>query len=755
MHPILLAAVALVGLPILLHLIMKQEPKRLLFPAIRFLQQKQRTNQRKLRLKHYLLMALRMLIILAFALALFQPKTGERYEFSPFGKPWFSFTLPGGDLGILGEGPVAAVFIIDTSPSMGYSLDNKTRLDDARRRAIELLNELPAGSKVAVVDPLEALPTWEQSIGDARRKIDGLATPHGFGVPVSAAVQSAYRLLAAVDKEQEGNESLPRLVAIFSDRTVEAWKPDRNDDLKKAAEAVPPPNVVHLFFDVGVDQPVNVSITSAEVRPANARPGEAITLNVTLLAYGKDIPSAVVRFQGEGLPGDRREVSLTAGTPRSVTFPLPNNLKPGNYQLAASLETDDRLPADDVRYASFRVGAGRKILTISDDPDDAAYWQLAHQKNRTFSVDVLKPDQVSGFSGYEAVCLLSVSDPSQIGQIGSSLWAKLKIYLERGGKVLVMPGGADQTQLAGYDPATTALGLLPGKLRNVAKRDPATTWLLDDESIKASPFLLPFKEWKLRGNVDFLRNPRRAWQIWEVADVASETVAVRYDDNADPAKRSPAVLEKAFPSGGRLLMLTTRMDSPWDEARKWHDYWETAESSWNVVFPDLLIKYLVGSTAEVGSNYLTGQVVNISLPSGGLGPNPKLLLEGPGVVGRDSTPIVLEQQTELRIPLSVTQTAGNYTLRTTDRTWQSSFSLNTIPEESNLDKLAIEKIEAVTGPGSIISLAKNVQLREVMQSKTRPPLKLFPYLLILVLILFVVESILSNRFYHSRQTGAV
>ena len=62
MHPILIAGVALVGLPILLHLIMKQEPRRLPFPAFRFLKQKHQTNQRKLRLQQFLLLALRMLL---------------------------------------------------------------------------------------------------------------------------------------------------------------------------------------------------------------------------------------------------------------------------------------------------------------------------------------------------------------------------------------------------------------------------------------------------------------------------------------------------------------------------------------------------------------------------------------------------------------------------------------------------------------------------------------------------------------------
>src|SRR5437764_5322828 len=134
MHPILLLGAALVGLPILLHLIMRQEPKRLPFPAFRLLKQRLKTNQRKLRLRHFLLLALRMLLIALFCLALYQPSVlSERFN-------------------LRGEQPIAVVVVIDTTPSMGYAVGDKTRLDEARRRALEFLDDLPENSIVAVVD---------------------------------------------------------------------------------------------------------------------------------------------------------------------------------------------------------------------------------------------------------------------------------------------------------------------------------------------------------------------------------------------------------------------------------------------------------------------------------------------------------------------------------------------------------------------------------------------------------------------------
>src|SRR5687767_1503834 len=61
--PALLGGAALVALPIVLHLIMRRETKKLLFPALRFVQRRQSVNQHRLRLRHWLLLALRCAII--------------------------------------------------------------------------------------------------------------------------------------------------------------------------------------------------------------------------------------------------------------------------------------------------------------------------------------------------------------------------------------------------------------------------------------------------------------------------------------------------------------------------------------------------------------------------------------------------------------------------------------------------------------------------------------------------------------------
>ncbi len=60
LHPGLLAGALLAAVPVVLHLMMRQRPKVLEFPALRFVQARQASNRRTLRLRHWLLLALRM-----------------------------------------------------------------------------------------------------------------------------------------------------------------------------------------------------------------------------------------------------------------------------------------------------------------------------------------------------------------------------------------------------------------------------------------------------------------------------------------------------------------------------------------------------------------------------------------------------------------------------------------------------------------------------------------------------------------------
>ncbi len=226
--PVLLGGLLLIGIPILLHLIMRQKPKILPFPAFRFLLQQHRRNLRKLQLRHLLLLALRIFVMVAICLALARPK------------------LFHAGLNIQTDRAVAAILLFDTSMSMEYKTsDGLTRLEEAKKHALELLAELPDGSRLAILDTADPSPVsksdWLGSLPRARERIQALKLKPA-NHSVSQRLENAQRLFAALagDKDDDLGRQLPRFLAVFSDRTKGCWESDQRMTLYGSGDQVPP-----------------------------------------------------------------------------------------------------------------------------------------------------------------------------------------------------------------------------------------------------------------------------------------------------------------------------------------------------------------------------------------------------------------------------------------------------------------------------------------------------------------------------------
>ena len=123
-NPFILAGLALIAIPIVLHFVMRHKPKRIEFPALRLVRQRQQASQRRLRLQHLLLLVLRVGLLALLVLALARP----------------SMKLSG----MFGsqEAPVAAALVFDTSIRMEYRQENQTRLAEASKLGTWLLQQV-------------------------------------------------------------------------------------------------------------------------------------------------------------------------------------------------------------------------------------------------------------------------------------------------------------------------------------------------------------------------------------------------------------------------------------------------------------------------------------------------------------------------------------------------------------------------------------------------------------------------------------
>jgi hypothetical protein len=739
-HGYLLAGLLLIGVPVLLHLIMRQKPRHLQFPAFRFLRQRHLINRRKLRLQHLLLLLLRMAVIAALCLALARPRVAAQRIGALFGN----------------ERPVATVLIFDTSPSMEYNAAGRTRLDEAKQRAHELLDEMDPASQIALLDSGD--DTGDGGIewlspALARTRIDGLRIR-----PANAALnRQVERAMRFLEKAGEGEDPPPRFLYLFSDRARACWD-------AHAGPRTPPQGIRTLFVDVGADKPKDLAIEKVEVVPLLAAPGDRIQIQATVRATGSDFDTELLcqldNDPDAERPPDKQAIQLAAGQGRVLVFEReapPNTSVEATYQVTVKHLTADALPFNNVAYATFLTRPRRKVLTIvadkppADEPMPWKAWEFAMNVGKSFQCEVrpaADADKIADkeLHDYAAVCVFQIAPSAE-------LWAKLARYVRGGGGLMLVPGGDEMGRdLAQYNEQGTKAGLLPCTLQKI-ETNPSNQPLIRWSSFPTGhPITAFFHNVLLTANPDF--GKQEAWPgvnaFWVVTPANKDAVVLaRYADK----ERHPALLERGV-ERGHVLMFTTPLDArELDRNRTWHNYW--SDSSFGLVLEDQVCRYLAGDSTLPELNYFCGQTPRLPLPSSLA--SPPYLLDGPGLAVAETNVKAKEGDTHLSLPQAVVP--GNYAVRDAEKRLVAGCSLNVRPDESNLERVPAEEIEAALGKDTLLQVGRTVSLKEALQSLQPPPLELLPWLMMAVLIVLTVESVLANRFYRRAapavETGAI
>jgi hypothetical protein len=130
--------------------------------------------------------------------------------------------------------PVSGVFLFDTSLSMDYRFENKTRLDVAREIAETQLSRIPHGSRIAVSDTSTDEPLlFQADLAGAQSRLTALATS-----PVASKINDRLRQAVSLQEEDRKRilgtqDSLPeekqadrflREIYVFTDLARTAWQ---------------------------------------------------------------------------------------------------------------------------------------------------------------------------------------------------------------------------------------------------------------------------------------------------------------------------------------------------------------------------------------------------------------------------------------------------------------------------------------------------------------------------------------------------
>jgi hypothetical protein len=758
-----LGGMALLGLPVLLHLIMRQKPRRLPFPAFRFLRQRHIINRRRMRLQHLLLLLLRMALLAALCLALSQPRV-----FLPSAvAAWF---------GIDTARPAAAVFVFDVSHSMEYKVHDQTRLDQARELALLRFQELPENSRTAVVTTGdEGEEDWVPTAAEVRARINGLRVR-----PVQSTLpQQVRRACGLLAKATDAAE---RRLFVFSDRTATSWDADEAKGLEV------PAGVEVVYVDLGVDEPKDLAIDKVEVEPGVVAAGGWVQVRALVRAVGADFDVKVVcQIDNEG---DEHRLQLSAGRSEPVVFKLkaptpPRPASAGDRPILSAVQAtvkfttpDDRpfkdaLAHDNVRYATFQVRddpkrQGRRVLVLADDVTAARPWKISLQayesshpaagfqceRRQASDADKLGLDDLRPFP---VVCLFQTAKP-----LPGKFWDALGKYVAEGGGLVIVPPGEELTDVATWNKPAEDAKLLPARLEKIvtAPNAPGAPWQDFDPK---NPLTAPFAALKAaasHGGLSDFTNPdtqpyaARYWQVRPLADGVTEVAS--YGDGRTPP--GPALVVREL-GAGRVVQLTTVMDArQFERNRPWHNYWQ---ASFGMMLVQHSCAYLAGDASGQELNFYCGMPVLLSLPPGAARGVYRLNAPDPDLTESEKSLIVGD--TDASLEVRTTAVPGNYSVFDPGGNVFTAFSLNVRPEEAQLGRLPVGAIEGALGNGSVLTADPGESFADALRDRVHgepkaeqpsAPVSMMPLLMALTLVFLTFEGLMANKFYRRTASDA-
>ncbi|MCE9604530.1 MAG: VWA domain-containing protein [Planctomycetia bacterium] len=344
-----LAGVAAAAGPIIVHLMNRRRFCTIDWAAMQFLREAVRQSRRVLHIRDLLLLILRVACLLLFGFAMARPY----------------FTSTGG--GSFGAGePIHAVLLIDDSLSMAYRSTQGTLLDDARSKCRSFIEELPSGSRVAII-PVCADPS--------RYSLDPTATKQS-ALEALDAVETVDRkagLNAALDLAQAALRRLPdmpnkRVVFVTDGQRVNFPAEEATKRLVDEASGLGG-DVQVLTLNAGPTDNAWLSdlraVDGAAVAGADADflavvryegAARRADVQVSFTVDGKLMQTRVVDLE----PNQRREVLFTH---RFETAPSAESPRFAVVEVGLS---DDRLPDDNQRQTVVPLVSGLSILYVSE-----------------------------------------------------------------------------------------------------------------------------------------------------------------------------------------------------------------------------------------------------------------------------------------------------------------------------------------------------------------------------------------------------
>ncbi len=426
LNPFVLFGLAAAAIPILIHLFNIRKLNTIEFSTLKFLKELQKNKMRKIKVRQWLLLALRTLLILLIVLAFSRPALKGNF----------------GSLSTRAKSTI--VILLDNSASMELNNEHGKFLTQAQTQALKIVSLVQNNDDVFFIR-LSDLPnaTTEEPTHDTK-KIESLIreTEISFNYrTIEDGLHLSSRLLSQ-------SKNFNKEVYVITDGQATTFSSGK--ERLHFQESLFEPNVKIFYSSLSKRQINNVAIERITVPPSLFQTGKPFVLNVEIKNYGTS--SIVNHLVGITVGNNRvmqKSISLDGGERGTLEFTVTPSHS-GFITGFAELE-DDLFESDNRFFFSVNIPRQIQLTIISKEEKYSRYISAAlsvsGSSNNSSPIIITKY-----FPAQLTTTILSKNDIlilSGINDFPISQHAIIQQYVTNGGNIIFFPSA--DTNIASYN----------------------------------------------------------------------------------------------------------------------------------------------------------------------------------------------------------------------------------------------------------------------------------------------------------------
>jgi hypothetical protein len=535
-------------IPVIIHLLHRQKYQRVRWAAMEFLLAALRKTQRRLRLENLLLLLLRILIMILLALAVARPL----FHAAP--------------IDALGDTDVHHVFVVDTSYSMAYKAGPSSRLELAKKDAVELLEKIQAGEldrfSLLTLSSFPETPLTNRNRKEHLKLAIRELEPSHYGTSVRAAFLAVKHLL-----EDKNIRNRDQRIYLFTDLQRTGWELRDDQEAEDFAQLLKElsnrPNTKFYIIDVGAPDALNRAVVGVRTERGVVTTKRTARFKADLHNFSAvPLTSLGVSLHVDGALVETKTVVV----PPNATIPAVfeyNFIETGEHIVRVSIE-GDYLYVDDHRYLAVDVKSAIRGLLLDGDPKDSPFegetgtLEVAldpEGQGRRFAVDVRVPELFSAeeLEGYDFLVLANVQS------LTADKVERIENFVRRGGGLFITLGARVDKVSFNRDFWKDGKGLSPAALSEVLGSAPGPGLERGVER-RIARFAGPHPVFRIfRGKLAPMVYGMVFYKYYGLDRFDPERVLAAYDD----ASETPALLENKF-GKGKVLLFNSTVDEEWN-----------------------------------------------------------------------------------------------------------------------------------------------------------------------------------------------